>query len=149
MWQKETFLKTATLSVLVWAYLREMKLNNENFKIAPVEPRWCCYGNIDVAILLRIWNFSYVTNMRTHLAALSFYAYFSCLCSIKVAQKFCRTVLLIKGKKTRSVSIYHLSVKRKSFGNPCFSYQVLWALAFSEFKKSVGREYIGREPRRK
>ena len=44
----------ATLSVLVWVYPCEMKLNNENFKIAPVEPRWCCYGNIDVAILLRI-----------------------------------------------------------------------------------------------
>ena len=41
-------------SVLVWAYPREMKLNSENFKIALVEPRWCCYGNIDVSILLRI-----------------------------------------------------------------------------------------------
>ena len=71
MWQKETFLKTATLSVLVWAYPCEMKLNNENFKIAPVEPRRCCYGNIDVPILLCIWNFSYVTSMRTHFAALS------------------------------------------------------------------------------
>ena len=28
----ETFLKTATLSVLVWAYPREMKTNNGNFK---------------------------------------------------------------------------------------------------------------------
>ena len=48
---ERNFPETATLSVLVWAYLREMKLNNENFKIAPVEP---CYGNIDVPILLRI-----------------------------------------------------------------------------------------------
>lgn len=28
----EAFPKTATLSVLVWAYLREMKTNNGNFK---------------------------------------------------------------------------------------------------------------------
>ena len=46
--------ETKLMRVLVWAYPREIKLNSENFKIALVEPRWCCYGNIDVPILLRI-----------------------------------------------------------------------------------------------
>ena len=36
---ERNFPETATLSVLVWVFPREMKLNNENFKIAPVEPR--------------------------------------------------------------------------------------------------------------
>ena len=81
---KETFLKTATLSVLVWAYPREMKPNNENFKIAAVLPRWCYYGNIDVPIPLRIWNFSCVTSMRTYFAAVSWESIMGCFCVVQL-----------------------------------------------------------------
>ena len=36
---KEPFLKAATLSILIWAYPRETKTNNENFKNAAISPR--------------------------------------------------------------------------------------------------------------
>ena len=35
---KKPFLKAATLSILIWAYSREMKTNNENFKNAAILP---------------------------------------------------------------------------------------------------------------
>ena len=80
---KETFLKTATLSVLVQAYPHGMKPNDENFKNAAVAPRWCYYGNIVVFIPLRIWNFLCVTSMRTYFAAVS---RVSIMCCLRVVQ---------------------------------------------------------------
>ena len=52
---KEPFLKAATLSILIWAYPRETKTNNGNFKNAAILPYDC----------------SRVTSMRTHFAAVS------------------------------------------------------------------------------
>ena len=80
---KETFWKTATLSVLVQAYPNRMKPNNENFKNAAVAARWCYYGNIVFFIPLRIWNFSCVTSMRTYFAAVS---RVSIMCCLRVVQ---------------------------------------------------------------
>ena len=80
---KETFLKTATLSVLVQAYPHGMKPNNENLKNAAVVPRWCYYGNIVVFIPLRKWNFLCVTSMRTYFAAVS---RVSIMCCLRVVQ---------------------------------------------------------------
>ena len=110
---KETFLKTATLSVLVWAYPREMKPNNENFKIAAVLPRWCYYGNIDVPIPLRIWNFSCVTSMRTYFAAVYhglFLRSSAAFVVLRILRSFVERFYLLKKHdcKTWSVSIYHL-----------------------------------------
>ena len=65
----ETFLKTATLSVLVWAYPRKMKTRNGNFKNAAILPRQCYYGNIVAPIPLHAYMFSCDTSMRTHFAA--------------------------------------------------------------------------------
>ena len=64
----ETFLKTATLSVLVWAYPRKMKTRNGNFKNAAILPRQCYYGNIVAPIPLHAYMFSCDTSMRTHFA---------------------------------------------------------------------------------
>ena len=40
---KETFLKAATLSILIWAYPRETKTNNRNFKNAAILPSKVAY----------------------------------------------------------------------------------------------------------
>lgn len=64
----ETFLKTATLSVLVWAYSRKMKTRNGNFKNAAILPPQCYYGNIVAPIPLHAYMFSCDTSMRTHFA---------------------------------------------------------------------------------
>ena len=40
---KEPFLKAATLSVLIWAYPRETKTNNRNFKNAAILPSKVAY----------------------------------------------------------------------------------------------------------
>ena len=36
---KEPFLKAATLSIFIWAYPREMKIKNVNFKNDAISPR--------------------------------------------------------------------------------------------------------------
>ena len=74
---------------------------------------------------------------------------------LRLLRNFVERFCLLKKHDCKNPECVNLSfkelvhVKRKSFGNPCFSYHELQALAFSEFKKSVGREYIGKEPRRK
>ena len=40
---KEPFLKAATLSILIWAYPREKKTNNGNFKNAAILPSKVAY----------------------------------------------------------------------------------------------------------
>ena len=40
---KEPFLKAATLSILIWAYPRETKTNNRNFKNAAILPSKVAY----------------------------------------------------------------------------------------------------------
>ena len=40
---KEPFLKAATLSILIWAYPRETKTNNRNFKNAGILPSKVAY----------------------------------------------------------------------------------------------------------
>ena len=41
---KEPFLKAATLSILIWAYPRETKTNNGNFKHAAILPSKVAYS---------------------------------------------------------------------------------------------------------
>ena len=91
----------------------EMKPNNENFKIAAVLPRWCFYGNIDVPIPLRIWNFSCVTSMRTYFAAVYhglFLRSSAAFVVLRILRSFVERFYLLKKHdcKTWSVSIYHL-----------------------------------------
>ena len=67
----ETFLKTATLSVLVWAYRRKMNTSNANFKNAAillcVLLLWRCFRSHFFARI----NFKQVTSIRTQFAAVS------------------------------------------------------------------------------
>ena len=67
---RETFLKTATLSVLIWPFSREMKTSNWNFKMPPF-----CLNSVTMEILLVLFlitrKFSLVESMGTHFAAVS------------------------------------------------------------------------------
>ena len=67
---RETFLKTATLSVLIWPCSREMKTSNWNFKMPPF-----CLNSVTMEILLVLFlitrKFSLVESMGTHFAAVS------------------------------------------------------------------------------
>ena len=49
---KETFLKAATLSILIWAYPRETKTNNRNFKNAAILPSKVAYRWRACALIL-------------------------------------------------------------------------------------------------
>ena len=137
MLQKETFLKTATLSVLVWAYLLEMKLNNENFKITPVEPRWCCYGNIDVPILTHMKFLVRYKHAHSFCRSVlsEYHGFFmrssAAFVLLRLLRRFVEQFYLSKKQDCKNPECVNLlfkeqvHVKRKSFGNPCFGYQVL------------------------
>ena len=71
---KEPFLKAATLSILIWAYPREAKTKNGNFKNAAISPRKIAHALRACALILPLCSPEMAQLLHLRTAQFSFFS---------------------------------------------------------------------------